>query len=1056
MSTEIPALPPRKIATATQIENEAKALLDCPCYSPMALLAHLETFSSDHKHVFKSLIAESDETDQESVQDELVDTADTDRLPVRIDSNATSRYICQVCHVWLLVQHNRESAVKCPATDYLCHHYHSQSLGGYECCGCQYSLATEINEPVLSMAVVKRLEATRLKARSYADLMQNKGDLDPTLVSTYTTVLVYIRDLLNGVKRNINSVNPNFLSRIGLNDGSHALLEAIGFYFEDNYFIAPDIEAGSSAEERLKQLQQEIILSLDTLRQELGSTTVPVSTAEANIKVKTADMQQLLGIVPSLETRYTSSNDYVNRAYASFGLTSGASDTLVSWAYKKVIREPSIIMDEYDAMDSLVTIANQTNSVVLQTLIACERSQGKIGRKDIGDAYAYFGVSADAADDGLLTGLYKVKLSDEPLEKSTIQDKLKIIAIARNSTELIQFLKEEKGITSSANVQSVEDLMGVPAHMINNQQSIPVGLNNIGNTCYFNSLLQYYYTLLPFRETMINIEEYVEDENSEPKKIGGIEVDQSEIRRAKKFVGLLKELFLNLQQTNERAISPQTDLAYMALLNEKDDEDDTSTADAPRSEQQQAFGDNDVNMETVPEPISTESSMMLTDDSIGLSDIDMKVTEAQDNDVSTFSTYPPSELLTENASEKKETLMQEDIRSDSPPPAYQDIASSSEQEKPVLFDEKKETPSSPLTKAPVKLKQRPSVDTMMFGKQQDVTECMGNVMYLVEAALKPLHKTEDGEQVDDMIRQTFYGKARQILSYRDNKTLQDVKKEMEEDFSHVIVDASESKDLYDGLDEYFFAEQVENFQGGHEATREVTVKSFPPILQILVQRVQFDRATANVYKSNANIQLEKTIYLDRYADANFEALKERRAQVAEWRAELDKYKKQVAKYSKSDTCNIPIPDMLEATRQILHDFSLQETSDVQKSKFKIALNLLQKEAEKTKQLMQEGNAKIQSLKENIQKQYSDYTQLAYRLHAVFIHQGQANYGHYWIYIYDHKGDQWWKYNDSLVTKVNESEILHDTTGSTANPYFLVYVDATKMDHCVETIKPDHV
>lgn len=62
----------------------------------------------------------------------------------------------------------------------------------------------------------------------------------------------------------------------------------------------------------------------------------------------------------------------------------------------------------------------------------------------------------------------------------------------------------------------------------------PVGLNNIGNTCYFNSLLQYYYTLLPFRNTMIDIEAYIEDENSEPKKIGGIEVDQSEIRRAKK------------------------------------------------------------------------------------------------------------------------------------------------------------------------------------------------------------------------------------------------------------------------------------------------------------------------------------------------------------------------------------------------------------------------------------------------------------------------------------------------------------------------------------------
>ncbi|KAK4509805.1 uncharacterized protein ATC70_007109 [Mucor velutinosus] len=1056
MSTEIPALPPRKMATTVQIENEAKTLLDCPCYSPMALLAHLETFSSDHKHVFKRLVVENNNLDQEpTAQDTLEETEDLDSTPaIVVESTTTSRYICQVCHVWLLVQRNKENAEKCPATDYLCHHYHSQSLGGYECCGCQYSLATDINEPVLSMTVVKRLEATRLKARSYAALMQNKGDMDPTLVSTYTTVLVYIRDLLNGVRRNINSVNPNFLSRIGLNDGSHALLEAIGFYFEDSYFMAPDIEPGSPAEQRLKLLQQEIILSLDTLRQDMGSTTVPVTSAEANFKVKTADMQQLLGIVPSLETRYIANNDYVNKAYASFGLTSGAADTLVSWAYKKAISEPSIIMDEYDAMDSLMTIANHTNSVVLQTLIACERSQGKIGRNDIGDAYAYFGVTADAADDGLLTGLYKVKLSDEPLEKSTIQDKLKIIAIARNSAELIQFLKEEKGITSSTNVQSVEDLMGVPAHMIHNQQSIPVGLNNIGNTCYFNSLLQYYYTLLPFRDTMINIEDYVEDENSEPKKIGGIEVDQSEIRRAKKFVGLLRELFLNLHQTNDRAISPQTDLAYMALLNEKDDQDDAATADVPQSEQQQQTSkETDVNMEAVTEPVSDESTAMMTDDSFASLQTAMKASGARDDQVPAVSPLQSSELPTEDPHEDGMASMQEDIRSDSPPPAYQDIASSSSKQNEP---ENKKAPSSSTAKAPSKPKQRPSVDTMMFGKQQDVTECMGNVMYLVEAALKPLHKTEDGEQVDDMIRQTFYGKARQILSYRDDSTLQVVKKEMEEDFSHVIVDASESKDLYDGLDEYFFAEHVENFQGGHEATREVTVKTFPPILQILVQRVQFDRATANVYKSNANIQLEKTIYLDRYADTNFDALKERRAEVAEWRAELDKYKKQVAAYSKSDTCHMPIPDLLEAAGQVLHDFSLEETSEEKKAKFKIALALLHKEAQKTKQLVQEGNAKIQSLKENIQKQYNDYTQLAYNLHAVFIHQGQANYGHYWVYIYDHKGDQWWKYNDSLVTKVNESEILHDTTGSTANPYFLVYVDATKMDDCVETIKPNHV
>jgi hypothetical protein len=178
-------------------------------------------------------------------------------------------------------------------------------------------------------------------------------------------------------------------------------------------------------------------------------------------------MQKLLGIVPSLENRYIASNDYLNQAYAWFGLTSGASDQLVQWAYKKLISEPTVLIDEYDALDNLVVIANQTNSVLLQTLVAFERSQGKIGRNDIGDSYAYFGVTAEAADDRLLIGLYQVKMSDEPLEKSTHQDRLKTIAIARHSTELIQFLKEERGISSSTHVRSVEDMMG--GKQINNR-----------------------------------------------------------------------------------------------------------------------------------------------------------------------------------------------------------------------------------------------------------------------------------------------------------------------------------------------------------------------------------------------------------------------------------------------------------------------------------------------------------------------------------------------------------------------------------------------------------
>jgi ubiquitin carboxyl-terminal hydrolase 25/28 len=37
---------------------------------------------------------------------------------------------------------------------------------------------------------------------------------------------------------------------------------------------------------------------------------------------------------------------------------------------------------------------------------------------------------------------------------------------------------------------------------------------------------------------------------------------------------------------------------------------------------------------------------------------------------------------------------------------------------------------------------------LMFGRQQDVTECIGNVMFQIEAAIKPESIDENGEQID--------------------------------------------------------------------------------------------------------------------------------------------------------------------------------------------------------------------------------------------------------------------------------------------------------------------
>lgn len=212
MAAERPELPPRKATVRPDLAKEAKSLLECPCYSPLALLTHLETSQSDHKHVFKSFNVETPEND-------LLEFTEVSE-PIIATCAETVRWCCQLCHMWLEITHTPsiDEKNKCTGPDYLCHHFHSQGLQSYQCCGCDYSILYEWQDPVISNALLKRLEATRPKSRSFADLMQQKEQI-PTLVSTFSTVLVYIKNLLEGSRRNINIENPHFLARIGLDDG---------------------------------------------------------------------------------------------------------------------------------------------------------------------------------------------------------------------------------------------------------------------------------------------------------------------------------------------------------------------------------------------------------------------------------------------------------------------------------------------------------------------------------------------------------------------------------------------------------------------------------------------------------------------------------------------------------------------------------------------------------------------------------------------------------------------------------------------------------------------
>jgi ubiquitin carboxyl-terminal hydrolase 25/28 len=64
-------------------------------------------------------------------------------------------------------------------------------------------------------------------------------------------------------------------------------------------------------------------------------------------------------------------------------------------------------------------------------------------------------------------------------------------------------------------------------------QTLPVGLNNIGNTCYLNSLLQYLYTVRAVREIVTNYDAFkldLSDDSIQKRRLGGnkMEMDRGE------------------------------------------------------------------------------------------------------------------------------------------------------------------------------------------------------------------------------------------------------------------------------------------------------------------------------------------------------------------------------------------------------------------------------------------------------------------------------------------------------------------------------------------------
>ncbi|XP_004689307.1 PREDICTED: ubiquitin carboxyl-terminal hydrolase 28 isoform X4 [Condylura cristata] len=153
---------------------------------------------------------------------------------------------------------------------------------------------------------------------------------------------------------------------------------------------------------------------------------------------------------------------------------------------------------------------------------------------------------------------------------------------------------------------------------------------------------------------------------------------------------------------------------------------------------------------------------------------------------------------------------------------------------------------------------------------------------------------------------------------------------------------------------------------------------------------------------------------------------------------------------KSKTMNKPLPSA-QSSSEMPTQPAPRTVTDEEMNFVKTCLQRWRSEIE---QDIQDLKNCISSTTQTIEQMYCDplLRQVPYRLHAVLVHEGQANAGHYWAYIYNQPRQVWLKYNDISVTESSWEELERDSYGGLRNvsAYCLMYINDKLSHYSAET------
>ncbi|EST05202.2 UCH repeated domain protein [Kalmanozyma brasiliensis GHG001] len=504
---------------------------------------------------------------------------------------------------------------------------------------------------------------------------------------------------------------------------------------------------------------------------------------------------------------------------------------------------------------------------------------------DIEQASKMLDVNPDM-DDSTVLAIFDLYVADAPARRDALRHALRAVAEHRKSEYLRHFLR-----TGEKDVSAAESWQQLPSN------DLPAGIDNIGNTCYLNSVLQYFFSITEVRNRVLQAAATLTEpadtyQIDEDRRVGGQLITAREWQRSRRFVAHLGELFHHLIHDNALSVRPERELAYLALVSSRAEElegEFSSVVDTAAA---------------TPIPLSQSGDPVVSVVSFDPAPFETGTQPAPFD--STISSIGESMDTTADGTSQAESVPALASAPNGPPP----LPPRPTARRPTL------TESTPATLPPPARRN----SLMQLGAQQDVSECLDNCMFQLEVALavtkgadgpdlKPKPSAEHDMDVDggeesklssivvngtpheDLLTGLFLGKTCQRIeadtiaptnvgdqsnssgsqgapsrpSQPQKQTSTHIKHEV---FKILPIDVlEEGRDIYDGLDGFFDSDTFVATSGAVQR-RSVTLLSAPPLLQVQLQRVQYDRATMRAFKSQAHLELPEAVYMDRYMDLN--------------------------------------------------------------------------------------------------------------------------------------------------------------------------------------------